>query len=320
MAKKARALVDEQPVPATMIEAVRQFADPLVAHDFFVQMRWPDGVACPLSCGSVAVAYMPKRRRWYCNDCKGQFTAKTRTVFEDSPIGFDKWLPAIWLLASNRNGISSYEVGRALKVTQRTAWFMLHRIRLAMEDEAPEMLRGTVEADETFVGGKTHNKPLAVRRALQAQGLRYTPKSPVLGVVERKGRVRAWSVPSIRRETLLSKLFTNVHHSATIYTDGNPSYADLPLHFAYHSWTDHAAFEYVRGQVHTNNIECFWAVLKRTLSGTYTHVMPRHLDRYLQEQAFRFNERENTDGPRFAKATKGAHGKRLTYKALTTKK
>src|SRR5271166_1955185 len=131
-----------QTIPETMIEAVRQFADPQAAHDFFVQMRWPNGVACPLSCGSVTVAYMPKRRRWYCNDCKGQFTAKTRTVFEDSPIGFDKWLPAIWLLASNRNGISSYELARGLQVTQRTAWFMLHRIRAAMESDDFSPLRG----------------------------------------------------------------------------------------------------------------------------------------------------------------------------------
>ena len=137
-----------------MLEAVRRFADPRVAHDFFVQYRWPTQVACPLDCGSIAVAYMPKRRRWYCRDCKGQFTAKTRTIFEDSPIGFDKWLPAIWLIASNRNGISSHELARALEVTQKTAWFMLHRIREAMTDPMFAKLSGPVEADKTYIDGK----------------------------------------------------------------------------------------------------------------------------------------------------------------------
>jgi transposase-like protein len=141
MTKKAAARIAKQPIPETMLEAARQFADPQIAHDFFVQIRWPHGVACPrMGCGSAAVAYMAARRRWYCNDCKGQFTAKWGTVFEDSPIGFSKWLPAFWLIASNRNGISSHELGRALKVTQRTAWFMLHRIRLAMETETFDKL------------------------------------------------------------------------------------------------------------------------------------------------------------------------------------
>jgi len=158
--------MDTQPIPDTMLQAVRQFADPQVAHDFFVQIRWPNGVACPrMGCGSASVAYLPKYRRWYCNDCKRQFTAKVGTIFEDSPIGFDKWLPAIWLIASNRNGISSTELARALKVTQKTAWFMLHRIRLAMGSGSFRMLTGIVEADEAYIGGKWTSKPKSVRYA-----------------------------------------------------------------------------------------------------------------------------------------------------------
>ena len=148
-----------------MLEAARQFADPQTAHDFFVQMRWPNGAACPRTgCGNADVVYMPKQRRWYCRECKGQFTAKTGTIFEDSPIGFDKWLPAIWLIASNRNGISSYEIARGVKVTQKTAWFMLHRIREAMQDDTFSMFTGTVEVDEAYIGGKHRTKSLKKRR------------------------------------------------------------------------------------------------------------------------------------------------------------
>lgn len=303
-----------------MIEAVRMFADEQVAHDFFVAMRWPQGVACPRSCGSVKVAYMPKSRRFYCNDCKGQFTAKTGTVFEDSPIGFNKWLPAFWLLASNRNGISSHELARGLKVTQRTAWFMLQRIRLAMTDEAFEPFRGEVEADEAYIGGRWAAMSNKRRRAVEASGKsQYSSKAPVFGIVERKGRVRAWAVPNLTLKTLLPKIRETVHEDATIYTDTSKLYHDINEFILHHGSVNHELHEYVRGNVHTNNIECFWAVLKRTLGGTYIHVNQRHLDRYLQEQAFRFNERENEDGPRFAKATKGAPGKRLTYKALIEK-
>jgi transposase-like protein len=294
------------------------FADPDVAHDFFVAMRWPNGVACPRACGSVNVAYMPKQRRWYCNDCKGQFTAKLGTVFEDSPIGFDKWLPAFWLLASNRNGISSHELGRALHVTQRTAWFMLQRIRLAMEDDTFDKLTGTVEVDEAYIGGAWQSMSKRRRRAIEKAGLTRTgSKQAVIGMVERKGRVRAFSVPNTQQKTILPKLRDSIHHDATVFTDGADLYRHINEFFLRHGWVNHMTQEYVRGDVHTNNIECFWAVLKRTIGGTYTHVTPRHLDRYLAEQVYRFNERENEDGPRFAKAAKGADGKRLTYKELT---
>ncbi|HEY1656597.1 MAG TPA: IS1595 family transposase [Candidatus Tumulicola sp.] len=311
--------MDKQPIPETMLEAARQFADPQIAHDFWVQMRWPTGVACPLACGSVRVAYMPKRRRWYCNDCKGQFTAKIGTVFEDSPIGFDKWLPAMWLIASNRNGISSYELARGIKVTQRTAWFMLHRIREAMVNDSTDPLQGAVEADEVYIGGKWKNKPLKVRRALGRKATQREAKTPVFGMVERKGRVRAWIERNPTAKTLLPRLRASIDPDATVYTDEATMYKFVNRYFREHASVAHSLHEYVRGNVHTNTIESFWAVLKRTIGGTYTHVNARHLERYLAEQIFRFDERENKDGPRFAKATKGAEGRRLTYKALTHK-
>jgi transposase-like protein len=314
-------------VPETLLEAVRMFADPQIAHDFFVQIRFPNGVACPRpGCGSAAVAYMPKVWRWYCNECKRQFSAKVGTVFEDSPIALTKWLPAIWLIASNRNGISSYEIARGLKVTQKTAWFMLHRIREMMADEPNDQLTGTVESDEAYIGGKWDKMNTRRRRAIEKAG--HTPlssKAPVIGMMERqradgrKGRVRAFAVPDTQAKTLLPVLRKSIDQDATLYTDEATLYTHINEFFLHHASVNHGLKEYVKGNVHTNNIECFWSVLKRTIGGTYIHIHPRHLDRYLAEQVYRFNERENTDGPRFAKATKGADGKRLTYKALISK-
>jgi transposase-like protein len=304
-----------------MLEAVRQFADPQKAHDFFVQIRFPNGVACPrLGCGSASVAYMPKVWRWYCNECKRQFSAKVGTVFEDSPIPLTKWLPAVWLIASNRNGISSYEIARGLEVTQKTAWFMLHRIREMMGDHSDDMLTGTVEADETYIGGKWKNRSKSKRKERSLASTRYDDKTPVFGMVERKGRVRAFAIPDRKlQKTILPKLRDSIHPDATVYTDSHTLYTHINEFFLKHSTVNHGLDEYVRGDVHTNNIEAFWSVLKRTIGGTYTHVNPRHLDRYLAEQVYRFNERDNEDGPRFAKATKRADGKRLTYKGLIAK-
>ncbi len=307
----------KQDVPATMLEAVRRFADPQVAHDYFVQIRWPNAVACPRDCGSVNVAYMAKHRRWYCRDCKGQFTAKVGTVFEDSPIGFDKWLPAMWLIASARNGISSCEIARALHVTQKTAWFMLHRLRATMQTGTFEKLTGPVEADETFVGGKARNMHLK-RRKQFITGTGGKNKVAVLGIIERKGKVRAFVVPSTRRHTLSEHIRQNVEKGATLYTDALPSYVGLDRDYRHHV-INHAV-EYVNGHVHTNSIEGFWSVFKRTIKGTYIAPRPWQLQRYVEEQVFRFNAREESDGPRFVEAAKGADGKRLTYKALTAKK
>jgi transposase-like protein len=311
--------MDKPKVPETMIQAVRYFADPQLAHDFFVAQRWPNGVACP-RCGNAEVQALPKYRRWFCKDCKRQFTAKVGTIFEDSPIGFDKWLPAIWLISSNRNGISSCELARALAVTQKTAWFMLHRIRESMQNETFEKLTGVIEADETYIGGLMESKPLRVRRdpnrVKRTGGHNMTP---VFGMVERGGNVRAWVLPHVTRQHLLPRLRDNVHHDATVFTDSATTYTHLDEHFLRHETVNHTIEEYVRGSVHTNTIENFWSVLKRTLGGTYISVRPWHLDKYLHEQIFRYNERENTDGPRFVKAVKGVDGRRLTYKKLIRK-
>jgi transposase-like protein len=243
--------MEPQAIPDTMLEAVRQFADPQQAHDFFVQIRWPNGVACPrMGCGSAHVAYLANHRRWYCNDCKQQFTAKLGTVFEDSSIGFDKWLPAIWLIASNRNGISSCELARALKVTQKTAWFMLHRVRHIMDYDSIEKLSGTVEVDETYIGGKARS----FRRNPKTGKLMPTGpqanKTIVMGIVERKGKVRAFVIPSTKRKTLAPLIEKNVTPGATVYTDALPSYEKLDADYK-HYVINHA-IEYVNGQQHTH--------------------------------------------------------------------
>ncbi|HUY40577.1 MAG TPA: IS1595 family transposase [Candidatus Dormibacteraeota bacterium] len=304
--------------PTTFLEAVTAFADPERAQQYFANLRWPNGVACPREgCGNADVRYIGgKRPRWLCKECKREFTAKVGTVFEDSPVGFDKWLPAIWMLTNDRNGVSSYEVHRALGVTQKTAWFMLHRIRLAMQSKTWEALTGEVEADETLVGGKV-NISKAARRHRRAGGKwdRNFGKTRVLGLVQRGGEARAWSIPNTSAATMLPKLVKSIRPDATLMTDGSWSFWAIGKRFAAHEWINHA-IEYVRGNVHTNNIEGFWSVLKRTIGGTYIHVNPRHLDRYLAEQVFRFNASGNPDGRRFVAAARGADQKRLTYREL----
>lgn len=310
----------KQETPQTMLDAVRQFSDPDVAHDFFVQIRFPNGVACPRDgCGSGSVAWLKNARRWYCNDCKRQFSAKVGTVFEDSPIGLDKWLPAMWLVASNKNGISSHELGRALGVTQRTAWFMLHRIREAVSDEHFTKMMGPVEADETYVGGRKRRPNVGAAKLDSPPTGPQAGKTTVFGMVQRrqKGKVRAFVVPSTQGRTLHKKIRENVLKGAVLYTDAAPVYSKLDREYAHHV-IDHSA-EYVRGHIHTNSIEAFWSMLKRTIRGTQIHVSAAHLQRYVEEQVFRFNNRHSEDGPRFTIATKAVDGKRLTYKSLTGK-
>jgi transposase-like protein len=310
----------KQQVPRTLIEAVAYFADPQVAHDFFVALRWPNGAGCP-NCGNAEVNHMPKYRRWSCKECRQQFTAKTGTIFEDSPITFSKWLPAIWLLTATRNGTSSCELARALGVTQKTAWFMLHRIREALGSDTGFALDGPVEADETFIGGQ-HKLMNKKRKKKWSHTWSGEGKTAVFGMVERnvpgkpKGRARAMVVPFIEKQFLQGNIRKHVTPGSEVHTDGFPAYRGLKRDYV-HETVDHHAMEYVRGHVHTNSIESFFSVFKRTIKGTYIAPRAKHLQRYVQEQVWRFNERENQDGPRFVEAAKLAEGKRLTYKRLT---
>ncbi len=312
--------------PRTLLEAIAHFADADRAHAFAVNQRWPNGVACPREgCGNADVIFIATRKIWRCKECKRQFSVKVGTIFEDSPIPLTKWLPAIWLLTNTKNGTSSCELARALGVTQKTAWFMFHRIRLAMKTPTHDRLSGEVEADETYVGGSTRNK----RGNLGKGVLRGIPhpgpkgdKTAVLGIVERstegrRGRVRAMVIPNSRRLTIMPRLYEHVEYGSQVYTDAFGSYGDVPIHYA-HAVIDHMV-SYVEGRVHTNTIENFWSCLKRTLTGTYIAARPFHLDAYLDEQVFRFNSRDQNDAERFVIAMKGADGKRLTYATLTSR-
>jgi transposase-like protein len=312
------------PYPKTLLEAVRLYSDPEIAHRFVTALRWPNGVACPRhGCGSANVHFIATRKTWRCNDCKRQFSTKVGTIFEESPLGYDKWLPAIWLITNAKNGISSCEVARALAVTQKTAWFMLHRIRAAMKSGTFEKLAGPVEADETYVGGLIKSMNAKRLAKIDREKRRWAVKTAVMGIIERntaerKGKIRAFVLPFVDRESLHGSIRKYVEEGAEVHTDGHPAYRGLSPEYMHHV-IDHA-YEYVRDNVHTNSIESFFSVLKRTIKGTYIAPRPQHLQRYIEEQVHRFNEREKTDGERFPVVVKQADGVRLTYKALTGKK
>jgi transposase-like protein len=275
------------------------------------KLRWPNGPVCP-RCGCVEYSYITTRRLWKCKGCKKQYSVKLGTIFEDSPLGLDKWLPAVWLAANSKNGISSHELGRALGITQKSAWFMLHRIRLAMQTKS-FLLSGEVEIDETYIGGKPGNMHASKRAMFERKAT--SNKATVLGMIERGGRVRAEVVPDARRKSIEPHIRDTVEPGATVYTDGLRSYQGLGAHYS-HEVIDHAE-AYVEGRVHTNGIENFWSLLKRGLHGTYVSVEPFHLFRYIDERVFTFNLREHTDYGRFEAVLGAVAGRRLTFAEAT---
>ena len=307
--------MSQEGLPTTLLEAIRYFSDPDVCVDFVAKLRWPDGPVCP-RCGSVEHSYLSTRRIWKCKGCKKQFSVKVGTIFEDSPLGLDKWLPAVWLAANSKNGISSHELGRALGTTQKSAWFMLHRIRLAMQMRSLDAFDGEVEVDETFIGGKARNMHKGAR-ARRITGTGGKDKTVVAGVLQRGGRVRAEVVPDTKRATLHARVRAHVAEGSAVYTDALDSYSGLDAMYA-HKTVDHAE-RYVDGRVHTNGLENFWALLKRGLVGTYAGVEPFHLFRYLDERAFAFNERDRGDLGRFRALLVAATGRRLRYAELIGK-
>ncbi|HKR10433.1 MAG TPA: IS1595 family transposase [Pyrinomonadaceae bacterium] len=304
--------------PRTLQQAIIHFSKPENCNAFMIAARWADGKPrCP-HCGSDNVIYLEKARLFKCRTVhpKQKFSLKVGTIFEDSPLGLDKWLTAIWLIANAKNGISSYEIHRALGVTQKSAWFMLHRIRLAMQNGTIERLSGHIEVDETFIGGTARNMHKSVLKKRVAQFA--TPhtgrnqnigKVAVMGLLERNGEVRTMVVPNVKRKSLRREINTHVEPGSMVYTDALRSYRDLNYDYI-HNVINHAE-KYVDGHVHTNGIENFWSLLKRTIGGTYVSVEPFHLFRYLDEQAFRFNRRKGTDAERFFEVLSMVIGKRF---------
>jgi transposase-like protein len=292
------------------------FHDNDKARQHLEAIRWPNGPVCP-HCGCTEGAYHLNGKAHRpgllkCGSCREQFSVTVGTVFERSKIPLSKWLTATYLLCSSKKGISSHQLHRTLGVTYKTAWFMTHRIREAMRDTATDQLggegtSGIVEADETYFG-KTKG---------MGKGSHSNKKQKVVALVERKGRVRAFHVPTVTAESLKPILHGQIAQNSRLMTDGAGLYKKIGKHFASHEIVDHAAKEYARGDVTTNTVESFFGVLKRGISGVCQHVSPEHLSRYVDEFAFRHNNRialEINDAQRATNALAGIEGKRLTYR------
>jgi transposase-like protein len=316
--------------PKTLQQVIQHFSDVENCREFMVAMRWTDGIVrCP-TCGKENPAWIAKAKVYYCTGKhpKQKFSLKIGTILEDSPIGLDKWFPAMWLICNAKNGISSYEIARSLGVTQKSAWFMLHRIRTAMQNRTflkmggPE--GGPIEVDEVFIGPNPERMHAARRLKMQKAISQRTHKVAVMGVLDRDTRqVRTKVIPDVSRKTLQDEILRQVEKGSTIYSDAHVGYDRLKAQEFIHETVNHTT-TYVRGQVHTQGIENFWSLLKRTLKGTYVAVEPYHLQKYLDEQVFRFDNRstkENPldDGDRFMLAVSQIAGRRLTYAELTGK-
>jgi transposase-like protein len=323
--------------PQTLQEAIVYFSDPQRAFDFAMQLRWPDGVVTCPRCEAAKNSFIKTRRLWFCYGCQKQFTLKVGTIFEDSALGLDKWMTAMWMLVNCRNGVSSHELARSLGITQKSAWFMLQRLRRALREGNLGKMGGPgseVEVDETFVGPRAQNihkgRKLRMRaeRALVRDGdgftARYYARTPVQGFLDRDSRkIRASVVANVKRETLQDRILNEVAHGSSVYTDQAMAYNKLQDSYV-HEYVNHLD-GYVRGSVHTNGLENFWSLLKRGIRGTYVAVEPFHLSRYVDEQVFRFNMRKDdngqkiSDAERFNVAMSQVLGKRLTYRELTGK-
>lgn len=310
--------------PETLIEAVTHFSDPQVCHRYMVKLKWPDGrITCP-KCGSDKIGQIATRCMLRCNAvndgkrCGKQFSVKVGTIFEDSPLPLCKWFVAVWIVINAKNGVSSYEIHRALGITQKSAWFMDHRIRLAMKTGTFRKLYDVVESDETYIGGKAENMHKE-RREKVIQGRGSVGKTPVHGLLQRgdednPSQVLAKVVPNTEQVTLMGELMRHVERDTVVCTDESQSYANIAQRYI-HMFVNHSV-EYVRDRVHTNGLENFWSLLKRCIRGTHVHVAPFHLDRYLDEETWRFNFRRLTDGQRFNAVMQGVVGKRITYRLL----
>ena len=302
-------------LPKSLQEAIVYFSDVDRAHTFAIALRWQNEVTCP-RCGHDQHSYISTRRIWFCKGCKKQFSIKVGTIFEDSPLGIDKWMTAVWLIVNCKNGISSYEIARDLNITQKSAWHMMHRVRKALQSGTFVKFVGEIEVDETFIGGKARNMHVD-KKERRITGTGGKDKVAVMGILERGGKVQTTVVPNRKKKALQAELKKHVEAGSALYTDALLSYEGLASEYA-HQVVDHNV-KYVDENVHTNGLENFWSLLKRGISGTYISVEPFHLFRYLDEQTFRYNNRQMKDFERFMIAMNSINGKRLTYAEVTGK-
>jgi transposase-like protein len=320
--------------PKTLTEAIRYYSNEQTCIDAVAAMKWPGGKPvcpkCETTEGERKHYWLAAQKRWKCYSCRKQFSVKVDTPFEDSPLSLEVWLIALWMLCNCRNGVSSYEIGRATGIAQKSAWFVLQRLRLVLQVSNQKLggENAIVEVDESFVGSDKKNwhqskrekhqqtvRPVRVRTYQN----RFTHKTAVIGMLDRNTRqIRAKVVPNVKKDTLQKEILGTIEFGSKVYTDQAVTYTSLRDQYI-HETVNHAV-QYVNGQVHTNSLENFWSLMKRNLQGTYVAVEPFHLDRYLDEQMFRFNNRIGyNDGTRFNKALSQVGGKRLTWNELTGK-
>jgi transposase-like protein len=308
--------------PQTLMDAIRYYSDEAKCVELLSNVKWAGGEKCCPRCGSTNVVGMKTRPTFLCKEkgCKKQFSIKVGTIMEDSAIAITKWIPAIWQIVNDKNGISSYELGRSIGVTHKSAWFMLHRIREAVSNNSVAKFCGTTEADETFIGGLAKNMHKDKKERFKKNRRITGDKTAVMGILERGGEVRAQVVHNTERASLFPEIIKHVEPNATIYTDSASYYKKLNELFPNHQMIDHSAGQYVNGDCWTNGIENFWSLLKRSVKGTYIQISPFHLNSYVVEQSFRYNTRKQTDSERFQKAIAHIFGKRLTYAELLSRK
>ncbi len=302
--------------PQTLVDAVRFFADPQHCHDYLMDLKWPGGDLCCIECGSTNVGQIKSRRLFQCREkgCRRQFSLKTNTIFQDSPLGLDKWLVAVWMIANCRNGVSSCEIARTLGIKQQSAWHVLHRVREAMKPRFNRRLQGAVETDETWVGGLVKHMHKDKARSVMARS-GYKGKALVQLFLERGGEVRGQVIPKLTKRHVQPGIHENVEAGSKLYTDSGSMYKGLDAHYD-REWVNHM-FEYARGSVHINSCENFFCLLRRGLKGTYVAVRPDHLEAYVDEQAFRYSWRKESDWTRFDRLMHRVLGERLPYSQLT---
>jgi transposase-like protein len=298
----------------SLYDLFEAFPDEQSCLDHFRAIRWRDGEFCPY-CGDGRIYHFSDRKTFKCRACRQRFSIKVGTIFEDTKLPLRKWFAAIWMIANHPKGIASTTLAKDLKITQKTAWFVLHRLRhAARTDSFNAPLKGAVEADTTYVGGKEKNKHAADRTGGTQGG---SGKAIVLGVIEREGELRAEHIADTKAKTVHSYVKANVEKGSALMTDEDRSFLGMDGHFDVHA-VNHSAGEYVRlgGFVHTNSIESVWAQLKRQIIGVHHWVSPRHLQKYVDEMSWRFNRRDMKLSPRMNDLFACANGCRLTYKAL----